>query len=163
MYGVSIDPGVNDLSYAIWNLKTKQLLGAAMIQAPQRDLAHALWANVDNHIGGLQVRELHIEKPQVYQTKHQKGDQKDIINLAMTVGMVAGKFYEENGVVATYWLPSEWKGQAPKTVTKLRVEETLSVVEKNRITWPSIALRHNVSDAIHLGLVKVVGRCRKVG
>jgi hypothetical protein len=66
------------------------------------------------------------------------------------------------GAVRTeYVLPAQWKGQVPKAVHHKRVRATLmtdeQVVSDVYLDTIKPALRHNVWDAIGLGLV-VLGR-----
>lgn len=93
-----------------------------------------------------------IEKPRVYQTGLQKGDQRDIVNLALAVGAI-GQLLRPKWLDSLIFVePHEWKGQVPKEIMQKRIDKTLTAEELSKIVWPSKSLRHNVYDAIGLGL-----------
>lgn len=143
---LAIDPGKNAAGWALFD-PFGVLLAAGHLKRPD-------WATHGiRHLialyGHLQCAV--IEKPQAYQIQHQKGDQQDLIDLGVMVGKAAGEL--ENGCPVSLVLPKEWKGQIPKEVTKARVDGELIDAEKKRIKWPKAdGERHNVYDAIHLGL-----------
>lgn len=100
-----------------------------------------------------------VERPKIYDAAHQKGDQKDIADLLIVVGslMVIGADIARAVLAVEPW---EWKGQTPKDVTAQRVDKHLSDDERSRIEWPAKTLRHNVIDAIGIGLSQL-GRMGK--
>jgi hypothetical protein len=79
----------------------------------------------------------------------------DLIDLALAAGRVIGTY------TCTFVRPSAWKGQVPKKVQHKRMEEEgLSEGELEYVLKPALAsvprsLRHNVKDAVCLGLVKL--------
>ncbi len=91
-----------------------------------------------------------IEVPQVYPGQQQKGDQNDLINLAVVVGR-----YAEQATACGFRVmlvkPREWKGQLPKDVCWQRVRETLSTIELARMDKVPKSKAHNMHDAIGLG------------
>lgn len=91
-----------------------------------------------------------IEIPQVYPGQQQKGDQNDLILLAVMVGKFAERAKEQRFGVALV-KPREWKGQLPKDVCWRRVRETLTPLEFSRIPELSKSRAHNMHDAIGLG------------
>lgn len=95
------------------------------------------------------IHALAIEVPQIYQTKYQKGDQDDIIQLACAAGAVATRIRATHKLA---YLPREWKGQVPKSVHNLRVVCRLSKEERERIDEVASHLRNNVIDAIGIGI-----------
>lgn len=100
-----------------------------------------------------------IECPQIYATRHQKGSQQDLIDLAVVVGQIKERAIALGHTVDLV-LPREWKGQTPKEVSAQRVNETLSPLEWRRISLGGRkADHHNVYDAIHMGLV-ILGRSK---
>lgn len=100
----------------------------------------------------MQVETLIVEKPQVYEARLQKGDQRDLIDLAIVVGCILDRArpYATSALLVH---PHDWKQNTPKDITAARVEKHLSPEEYARIEWPSAnSSRHNVYDAIALGL-----------
>lgn len=96
--------------------------------------------------------EIVIEKPVVYDTKHQKGDQQDLIGLAIVVGALTSALapYAQGILHVT---PSQWKGQTPKPVTKKRAIKALSEDELAVVELPTAkGLQHNCWDAVGIGL-----------
>ena len=91
-----------------------------------------------------------IEVPQVYPGQHQKGDQNDLINLAVTVGRYAERASTCRFKV-TFLKPSEWKGQLPKDVCWRRVRETLTPRELANMEKAPKSKAHNMHDAIGMG------------
>jgi hypothetical protein len=91
-----------------------------------------------------------IEVPQVYPGQQQKGDQNDLINLAVTVGR-----YAERAAACRFKVtlvkPREWKGQLPKDVCWKRVRETLTAQELANMAKVTKSQAHNMHDAIGLG------------
>lgn len=98
----------------------------------------------------LTIDTLILEKPRVYTTVHQKGDQRDIINLAIVVGTLMASIKVQTILLAE---PAEWKGQTPKHVTEQRAREALSADEIDRVQLPHAkSLHSDVWDGIALGL-----------
>lgn len=91
-----------------------------------------------------------IEVPQVYPGQQQKGDQNDLIKLAVMVGRYADRatFF---GFRVTLVKPREWKGQLPKDVCWRRVRETLTDDELGKMDKIPKSRAHNMHDAIGLG------------
>lgn len=87
-----------------------------------------------------------IEIPQTYRIEDQKGDQQDLIDLAYKAGRIAERHGQGNHVVLLY--PREWKGQAPKHVTKRRAKAVLTSEELAIVHGED----HNMWDAIGIGL-----------
>jgi hypothetical protein len=155
---VSIDPGKHACSIACW--QDCQLVYAGLIENPfkyasrQRadrwgDLGRNVARIIRIYLGEFDSISLIVEVPQIYPGPR-KEDPNDLIDLAGVLGAIIGA--SEAHVV---WspLPKDWKGQLPKEVTKLRVDQKLTGPEKERIAWPLERLRHNVYDAVHLGIV----------
>lgn len=91
-----------------------------------------------------------IEVPQVYPGQQQKGDQNDLIRLAVMVGRYADRA-TACGFRVTLYKPREWKGQLPKDVCWRRVRETLSPFELGNMDKLPKSRAHNMHDAIGLG------------
>ncbi len=155
---VSLDPGLHKVALAVWADDFKLAWAGLVIHQHEpgteraqkwRDMAE--WVEVAIRAAGcLMEIEFVCEIPKVYAGVH-KEDPNDLIDLAGVVGAIVSK-----PLLATVeWspIPSEWKGQLPKSVSQARVERKLSEAEKVRIVWPAKSLRHNVYDALHLGMV----------
>lgn len=91
-----------------------------------------------------------IEVPQIYPGQQQKGDQNDLIKLAVMVGRYADRA-TACGFRVKLVKPREWKGQLPKDVCWRRVRETLTTLELDNIEKLSKSRAHNMHDAIGLG------------
>lgn len=92
-----------------------------------------------------------IEKMQVFVGRSVA---KDLIDLSIISGEIAGAMFNAYGTRAYYYTGATWGGQTPKEVKNARViqtlekQGTLSCVEIPRAK----SLAHNVWDAVGLGL-----------
>jgi hypothetical protein len=148
----SIDPATHHVAWASWaeqHLDTCGLKPFSSLAELYGDVYREMSVHTD----------LVIEEPQVYQGhKNTKGAApEDILQLAKVVGACLA-------VPATrykVYKPNQWKGQVPKGImwarcVKVLTEQELAIYEAcTRDIAPS--LRHNVQDAIGLGL-KYLGR-----
>lgn len=153
---VSVDPGKNKIAYACWNPATGELIKAGLVTQTSepgtervehwREIADYFWVHIPP---GDPVR-LVVEIPQIYSGPREE-DPNDLIDLAGVVGAICSSVEVE----AVEWSPQprEWKGQIPKAVTKTRVDKRLSEKEKALVEWPAGRFKHDVYDALHLGLV----------
>jgi hypothetical protein len=93
-----------------------------------------------------------VEVPQVYQQRSWRGDPNDLISVALTAGRIAQAF--ESHAIAELVRPHAWKRNAAKAVMLRRIEERLDERERNVLHTAKMpaGLRHNVIDAIGLGL-----------
>jgi hypothetical protein len=105
------------------------------------------------------ITEAVCELPQVYRAAQSKGDPNDLIKVAVGVGRWQERAESRNIPWKTY-LPNEWKGQAPKDVHHNRAMRQLSEEESRRIPDMAVSLRHNMMDAVALGLFHL-GRLRR--
>lgn len=96
------------------------------------------------------------ELMQVYETKRQKGDPADLIELAGVSGAVVGTLDPRRAIS---YLPREWKGQIGKEVHHPRARSKLSEQEAATLDRclesVPVSLRHNVMDAVALGLFQL--------
>lgn len=153
---LAIDPGVRHFGAALF-IPSGVLWNAALIRNPIKtgnDLEVAA-AACEALIRWLQrearaVQTVCVEIPRVYNAGNQKGDQNDLIALA-GVGYALGC-----SVVAAdhrvRFFPREWKGTIEADTMTERIEKRLSAVELQRIEKCPASLRHNVIDAIGIGL-----------
>jgi len=91
-----------------------------------------------------------IEVPQIYPGQQQKGDQNDLIDLAVMVGRYAERA-TSCGFRVTLVKPRQWKGQLPKDPCWERVRETLTASELDKMEKIPKSRAHNMHDAIGLG------------
>lgn len=149
---LSVDPGKHDCGLALWD-DTGGLVRAGFVQTPHGGTQRvAIWTGTANAVLAWLRNckpDLILEIPQVYGGPR-SNDPNDLLDLAGVQGAVAALV---GGTVLWSPLPREWKGQLPKAVSQARVNAALSDAEKARILWPTASLRHNVFDALHLGIV----------
>lgn len=143
---IGIDPGVNTVAWS--RVQNNRLIACGLIEA-------AFPLNVisfmDKQEWQMVLPVLHVEKPQVYDVSKQKGDQKDIVNLAITVGALAGCWASKGGVFVLFE-PREWKGQVPKDIMLSRIVDKLMEEEVAIIPKLPKSKLHNVIDAVGIGL-----------
>lgn len=98
-----------------------------------------------------------IEIPRVY-PRGGKGDQNDLIDLAIRVGELRG-LYRTRGLAVELVAPRTWKGTVPKDIHNLRVLARLSGNELSVLPRRSARAKtlydHNCLDAVGLGLWKL--------
>lgn len=88
------------------------------------------------------------EVPSVYDTRGRRGDQQDLISVAVS----AGRAIEASGaVVCELVQPRTWKGQVPKKAHHARMALVLKDDEMVLLSGQD----HNVWDAVGLGLWKL--------
>ena len=88
-----------------------------------------------------------VEYMQIYRGAKQKGDPNDVAEVNGVVGAICGAHES-----ATGYLPRQWKGQVPKKIMGKRILSKLSAAEKKCIQKCPASLKHNVVDAIGIGL-----------
>lgn len=152
---ISIDPGVRRAGVAIWE-------GVSLVDARQfyhedgyLDLATVIYEYVEARWS--EMRGIVIEKPQIYhEHSKQKGDQNDLIELAIVAGQIGAILAYGIDVPITYYLPYEWKKQMKKEVTTPRIQEALDEKEHKAILLPPAKKQqHNVWDAVGIGLFHI--------
>jgi hypothetical protein len=153
---LTIDPGIRGCGVAFFTNQHMRL--AAYVKNPVKtgdDMEAILtmaYAVNEWSFGDI-IHCVVVEFPQVYGVGQQKGDQKDLLALAALDGAICS-LVTSNYVAATAIrrLPREWKGQTPGDVMCQRIEGHLSSEEMLRIQKCPASLRHNVLDAIGIGL-----------
>jgi hypothetical protein len=90
-----------------------------------------------------------LEQQQIYRVGRQKGDQNDLLELSGVVGAITTMWPE---AILVGVKPREWKGQVDPDVMLRRIEGKLWEKEKGRVKECPKSLRHNVIDAIGLGM-----------
>ncbi len=163
MRSLYIDPGIQCTGAALFH--DGELVSAHMIRAT--DVAEAiraayLYRNLFSQFSPEHSRDATIEIPQSYGAARQKGDQNDLLSLALVAGAWAG-LAVSNGVAVRYLRPAEWKGQVPKEKMHARLLGDVKTRQPGLLTAPERAvlanmpgptgLKHNAYDAVCMGLV----------
>jgi hypothetical protein len=92
-----------------------------------------------------------IERPRTYHGRAAKGSTQDLLDLSVYVGALA-QACVDRGIEPQLILPQTWKGSAPKEITSARTIAALDPSESAVIMPCPASLRHNVLDAIGIGL-----------
>jgi len=159
---VAIDPGKNACGLSAWkgdnfNLEFAELVKNPFVKTLSKQRAQK-WGDMGKEVARVLYKtfgldngkiSLILEIPQIYEG-YQEEDKNDLLDLAGVQGAIVAATGAE---VAWCPTPREWKGQLKKEITQKRVDDKLSHSELNSVKWPSPSLRHNVYDAIHLGIV----------
>jgi hypothetical protein len=119
------------------------------------ELLSAHWATVDHACMIVKnATGLVIEKPQVYASAFQKGNQNDLIDVAVTVGRIQQAYQDHYADEAIIILPNKWKGTKKKLVT---IQDIIALA-KERDEFSKVDLRgvpkkehEDVWDAVGIG------------
>lgn len=135
----TVDPGKWGIGYAIWGM------GVLEYADFYRGTRYSMAQLIRTYSPTFGV----IEKPMVYPlgTRGAGDDPNDLIEVALTVGAVMS--VAESTITA---YPRDWKGTVPKEIHNKRVLAALTDKDKALIERVPSGLRHNVIDAIGLGL-----------
>jgi len=145
---LAIDPGKHTgLAFFDWD----QLVAAGLIVRDGRYQDYT--RQLASIIAQTQPEQAVIELPRSYNWQRQKGDQNDLIDLGVLVGIcvsVLSPFCEPDLIV-----PRQWKGQRDKAVDNRFTLDCLSKKEKEVLNSHKKGKNHNVIDAIGIGLWKL--------
>lgn len=148
---LSIDPGRRTLGWASY--RGGRLEEAGLAIADRDDLptaARELAAAVRVPAG---LERVVIERMRIYPGPQQRGDQNDLLDLAFVGGFLAGRVVPVRVELVT---AHEWKGTVPKDVMHRRIDEALDAAEGTTLgkclERVAKSLRHNVKDAVGIGL-----------
>lgn len=170
MITIGIDPGVRGCGVAIF--ADKELRVAAYVKGSYSKLhplklAQICGDNVSHWISkqmGLGkpvipcAGVLAIEVPVSYgEAQQRKGDQNDLINVAM-VSAACASLMPQFELVGYY--PRDWKGTIDADVMTTRIKSRLSVIEAGQVWCVGAELDHNTYDAIGIGL-HTLGRLKQ--
>lgn len=147
---VTIDPGVHGCGWA--EFTGGKLNHACYIADSDTDKSNRLIKLAHNMRPTTYASLVVIEVPRVYPGAREN-DPNDLIDLAFVAGSLVGGFPSTVRIETVY--PRTWKGQVPKAVMCKRIEGLLSEDERANITPVSKTLRHNVLDAIGIGLFQL--------
>ena len=147
---LAFDPGVHHVGWA--SLEEGRLMRCGLVrESKDTPLYVALGARFDDRdLAGVEVV---IERPQIYKQAQWKGDPNDLIDLAMVAGVLG--YLCRRGAVACV-RPHAWKGSAKKTAVHAWIRKRLDAEELAIVDAVDVppSLRHNVLDAIGIGLWK---------
>ena len=165
---LAIDPGIKACGWAIFKENRYMASGLArpfsthdLLEA-LKETTNIIFNKWEDFMSGTKMPDiLVIEKPQIYQQKHLKGDPNDLMPLGILAGAVWIRMVPNRCVMP---LPKEWKGQTPKDVMSRRTISQLDRQERDLLKddverIPSY-LRHNVYDAIGIALWEITKRGR---
>jgi hypothetical protein len=153
MIRVCVDTGLRECGVSIF--RDRELIRAGLVRNPETTgrgpkVWLAMAREVNEWLRDLpSADELVLEVMQSYDLRHQKGDQNDLLELAGVGGAIVGILSPER---VTGYRPAEWKGQVPKVVHHKRIQRELTEQEVKRIEKCPESLKHNVIDAIGIGL-----------
>lgn len=171
---ITVDVGVHHFAYARWRdgwLMVAEYVDQEPLDAGAVTLEHAVAVMMHDVPSSLTV----IEVPRHYDAQHQKGDQKDIRDLALAAGglIVTARFamgVPGERVPVEKVEPRTWKGTVDKKVMLARIWDKLSYDEREcvRLTAKQVSSGiqsgkgpgADVLDAIGIGLWKL-GRLNK--
>ncbi len=140
-----IDPGSKLVAWALWG--ERFLKDCGLVRGATFDALLMQCHKMPQDFGHLV-----IEKPVVY--PRSKGDPNDLISISLVAGAVAGWF--GRGATAEFVTPRTWKGNVPKDIHNLRVQRKLTMEERELLhRIKPASLRHNVIDAIGIGMWKI--------
>ena len=148
---LSVDPGLRDIAIARFDNKT--LAQTYYVSNPEKKARgpKAWLALLSAVIKEIPKPSLDLtivfETMDVYATG--KARSSDLLELVGVEGVFFG-FYAPLGCY--HYLPKEWKGQVPKPIHNKRVEKTLNPKERTKILGLPASTRHNVIDAVGIGL-----------
>ena len=158
-YYVAVDPGIRGCGAALF--ADQVLLRAAYVpnpctsgNGPRESASAALAVQQWLELYGYTAEVLALEYPRVYPARSQKGDQNDLLPLAGVVCALAA-CYPSARVIR--YFPREWKGTVDADVMLTRIESKLTPVERTRLAPCPGDLRHNMIDAVGIGM-RAVGR-----
>ena len=153
---IAIDPGVHGLGLSLWD-RSQRLILACYVEG-DRSAKHECVKTTGPLQGVLLKYDIHpaahlvVETPQIYRASQQKGSQKDITRLTLTVGAVVQSCLPYVDRI-TMPYPRQWKGQVPKHIAIERYKVTLTEDERACVVLPGRAKhRTDVWDAVGLGL-----------
>lgn len=159
----AIDPSLRATGWALFNRGA--LTACGLVRSYERtplERAEETLATLVRLLPYGETVELVIEKPRVYQQRKQKGDPNDLVDLALFIGVIT-KGLPHHALLTVE--PRAWKGTIKKPrhleaykvhsrlMTSLDALELAHYVHGLQRCPPS--LRHNVADAVGIGVWRV--------
>lgn len=125
---ISIDPSINNMGLAIWDLPTKKLLVHVLVHpkkyytANEYDKSFSMLAQVRSYMTTYRVNRIIMEIPEYWAVGgFQARETGSMTKLMFVCGMIYSlrDQLEELKLVT----PREWKGQLPKKVVEVRLRD----------------------------------------
>lgn len=157
---MSIDPSINNLGMAIWDMPTKGLLLWKLVH-PKPDCRHNEYIKAISMCDQLRewaksycVDAVIMETPEHWAVGgFEARETGSIAKLSFVCGLLFGMRYEPSMKEFELVVPRGWKGQLPKNVVANRLHK--EYMKKYEINM--IELNENVMDAIGIGHFKLFG------
>lgn len=149
-----VDPGLRNCGVALFNNDGTLLRAGLARNGETKERGPQAWAMMAEqvcslaHLSTRTLLRAILEVPQVYAGAKAIGDPADLLELAGVDGAIAALL----GVPCEGISPRAWKGQVDPDVMTARIESKLAPVELARISPCPASLRHNVIDAVGIGL-----------
>lgn len=161
---LAIDPGINVCGCALFEFG--QLHKAWLARTPRAAAAEDITQRVDSMarevievIGDTRVDSIVVEWMQIYPGRRKKVDPNT--SLLPLVGVVAAvSALLPAAAQRTSYQPRAWKGTQDGDACTRRIERHMTEAEKGVIRDCPAGLRHNVIDAVGIGLFHL-GRLKK--
>lgn len=162
MKTIAIDPGIRNMGIACFH--GRLLCSAALIRGEQNTkvkgvalIAPMLSALQSWKCARLATDRIVVEIPRVYPAAQQKGDQNDLISLAVMAGAIVSMLAVPGTEILQYF-PHEWKGTGDADVCTRRILQELERANETQYLGDCPqSLAHNMIDAVGIGL-KSLGR-----
>lgn len=136
---LAIDPGVHKS-------------GVAFFRGRELEWAKYFDSTAVGTLRSFSASRVVIEFPRIYRAAKQKGDQNDLLMLALTVGRFEAWLGGWPTTVDLIY-PRDWKGTLDPDAMIERIQERLEPYETDHVYLPTAAsLHHNVWDAVGIGL-----------
>jgi hypothetical protein len=155
---MSIDPSINNLGVAIWNINTEQLLDHRLLH-PKKEHKTSEYAKslsmlrqLQDLIKQFEVNHMICEVPEHWAVGgFEARETGSIAKLCFVCGMIYS--LHDTLDVCEVVVPRGWKGQLPKEVVANRLFD--EYMEKYAIDM--VKMNPNVMDAIGIGHYKIFG------
>jgi hypothetical protein len=158
---MSIDPSINNLGVAVWDITSKKLLMWKLIHPKigHRESEYTKALSMSDQLREIAqtyiVNRVILEVPEHWSVGgFEARETGSIAKLCFVCGLLYGMQYqmEEFGLVT----PRGWKGQLPKPVVANRLREEYLKYGIDLSSWMDTVME-NVADAIEIGHYKIFG------
>lgn len=155
---MSIDPSINNLGMAIWDVKEKKVIFYKLLhptkdfRTNEYDKSWSMLQEVKKWVNIYVINKIIMEIPEHWAVAGFEAREKGSMTKLM---FVCGMIYSLRDIVESFELvtPRGWKGQLPKQVVENRLRDTYLAmgIDLSKIN-------DNVVDAIGIGHYKLFGR-----
>lgn len=162
---LAIDPSINNCGIALFDMKTKKLLDAMLVNPDKiakrdgefYDKAFSIATKVETVREKCGVVQVYCELPDHWRVAgFMARESGSTEKLAFMCGLFYGMRNDVDKFV--FKLPREWKGQLSKDVMKNRIEKYYVGKGKSYTDKEWKDIDHNVCDAIGIGHFALFGR-----